>query len=131
VLKRTYKNREERPAKRIRLVGPPHHTRSIHVKVHLNWTYNQQRHSSKALLILDSSTTGTVLSSSWVKEVQLPCIRRENPTPIADASGNHIRGSGNHDTKTVRMWIGEHVNDMRFELADMPDTKIDDYLPMP
>ena len=28
------------------------------------------------------------------------------------------------------MEIGDHVNEMRFELADRPDTKVDSYLPM-
>ena len=30
----------------------------------------------------------------------------------------------------MQMKIGDHVNEMRFELADMPDTKVDGYLPM-
>src|SRR6202012_5730613 len=29
-----------------------------------------------------------------------------------------------------RMKIGDHINELRFELADMPDTKVDGYLPM-
>ena len=60
----------------------------------------------------------------------MPCIRREVPTPIADASGNHIPGSSQHYTRTLRLKIGDHINEMRFELADMPDTKVDGYLPM-
>ena len=80
--------------------------------------------------MLDSGATGTVLSSTWVKNAQLPCIRRENPTPISDTSGNHIPGSGTHYTKTVDMSIGNHMNKMRFEVADMPTGHLDGYLPM-
>ena len=60
----------------------------------------------------------------------MPCIRREVPIPIANASGNHIPRSGQHYTRTLRMKIDNHINEMRFELADMPDTKVDGYLPM-
>ena len=65
-----------------------------------------------------------------VSNAQLPCIRRETPPPISDASGNHIPGSGLHYTKTVDMSIGDHTNKMRFELADMPSGHLDGYLPM-
>jgi len=57
-------------------------------------------------------------------------VCRETPTPISDASGNHIHGSGLHHTKTVDMSIGDHTNKMRFELADMPAGHLDSYLPM-
>ena len=62
--------RDKRPKKRLRLAGPAPHTRSIHVKVRLEWTHNQERLSSEALLILDSGATGAVLSSDWVKNAQ-------------------------------------------------------------
>ena len=121
---------EQRPAKRQKVSGPPHHSRSIHVNVKLEWNHGGKRHSEEALLLLDSGATGAVLSSTWVRNAQLPCVRRENPTPISDASGNHIPGSGQHYTKTTDMYIGEHMNKMRFELADMPTGRIDGYLPM-
>ena len=121
---------DERPAKRLRLVGPPPHTRSKHMNVRLEWNHNGKKQSEEALLLLDSGTTGAVLSSAWVSNAQLPCIRRETPTPISDASGNHIPGSGHHYTKTVDMSIGDHTNKMRFELADMPPGHLDGYLPM-
>ena len=57
----------------------------------------------KATLLLDSGATGPVLSSRWVKETQMPCVRREVALPISDASGNHIPGSGLHYTKEVKM----------------------------
>ena len=79
---------------------------------------------------MDSGATDAVLSNEWVKEVQVPCIHRENPIPIADASGNHIPGSGQHYTRMLRMQIGDNINEMRFELADMPGTKVPGYLPM-
>ena len=80
--------------------------------------------------MLDSGATGAVLSSAWVSNAQLPCMRRETPTPISDASGNHIPGSGLHYTRTVDMSTGDHTNKMRFELADMPLGHLDGYLPM-
>ena len=57
-------------------------------------------------------------------------FRSETPTPIADTGGNHIPGSGEHYIRILRMKIGDHVNKMRFELAHMPDTKVNGYLPM-
>ena len=60
----------------------------------------------------------------------MPCLRRETPTPIAHASGNHIPGSGQHYTRTLQIKIGDHLNEMRFELAYMPDTRVNGYLPM-
>jgi len=123
-------SRVKRPHKRLRLAGPPPHTRSIHVKVRLEWTHNQERLSGEALSLLDSGATGAVLSSDWVKDAQVPCVRRKEPTPIFDASGNHIPGSGLHYTTTVDMYIGDHMNEMRFEVADMPAGKVNSYLPM-
>jgi len=71
-----------------------------------------------------------VLSSDWVKNGQVPCVRRKEPTQILDASGNQIPTSGLHYTTTVNMYIGHHMNKMRFEVADMPAGKVDSYLPM-
>jgi len=121
---------DERPAKRLRLAGSPPHTRSIRVNVRLEWSHNGKKDSEEALLLLDSHATGAVLSSAWVSNAQLPCIPRETPTPISDASGNHIPGSGLNYTKTVDMSIGDHTNKMRFELADMPPGHLDSYLLM-
>jgi len=122
--------RDKRPDKRLRLAGPPPHTSSIHVRVRLEWSHNQERLSGEALLLLDSGATGAVLSSDWVKNAQVPCERRKEPTPILDASGNHITASGLHYTTTVDMYIGDHMNKVRFEVADMPAGKLTGYLPM-
>jgi len=122
--------RDKRPDKRLRLAGPPPHTRSIHVRVRLEWSHNQERLNGEALLLLDSGSTGAVLSSDWVKNAHVPCVRRKELTPILDASGNHIPGSGLHYTTTVDMYIGDHMNKMRFEVADMPAGKVNGYLPM-
>jgi len=97
--------RDKRPEDQLRLAGPQPHTRSIHVKMRLEWTHNQERLSSDALLLLDIGATGAVLSSDWVNDAQVPCVRRKDPTPITDASGNHIPGSGLHYTTTVDMYI--------------------------
>jgi len=96
---------DKRPAKWLRLVGPPPHTRSIHVNVSLEWRHNGEKQSAEALLLLDSGATGLVLSIAWLRNAHLPCIRRETPTPISDASGNHIPSSVLHNTKTVDMSI--------------------------
>jgi len=93
----------ERPAKRLRLGGPPPHTWSIDVNVRLEWSHNGKKLTEEALLLLDSGPTGAVLSSAWVSNAQLRCIGQETPTPISDASRNHIPGSGLHYTKTVDM----------------------------
>jgi len=117
--------RDKRPDKRLRLAGPPPHTRSIHVRVRLEWSHKQERLSGEALLLLDSGATGAVLSSDWVKNAQVPFVRWKDQTPILDASGNHIPGSGLHYTTTVNMYIGDHINKMRFEVADMLAGKVD------
>ena len=96
----------------------------------MEWTHNQERLSGEGLLLLDSPATGAVLSSDWVKDVHVPCVRRKDPTPITDASGNHIPGSGLHYTTRVDMYIGDHMNKMRFEVADMPAGKVNGYLPI-
>jgi len=80
--------------------------------------------------LLDSGATGAVFRSAWVSNAQIPCIHRLTPTPISDASGNHIPGSGLHYTKPVDMSIEDHTNKIRFELADMPSGYLDSYLPM-
>ena len=88
--------RNKRSDKRWRLAGQPPQTRSIHVRVTLEWSYNQERLSHEALLLLDSGATGAVLSSDWVKNAHVPCVYRKDPTPILDGSGNYIPGSGLH-----------------------------------
>ena len=120
----------ERPAKLLRLAGPRPHTRSIHLNVRLEWSYNRNRQSAEALLCLDSGARGAVLSSSWVSNTQLPYICRETLSPISEASGHHIPASGLHYTKTIDMTIGDHINKTRFDLADMLPEYLDGYLPM-
>jgi len=122
--------RNKRPEKRLRLEGLPPHTRSIHVRVRLEWSHNQERLRGKALLLLDSGATGAVLSHDWVEDAQVHCVRRMDPTSITDASGNYIPGFGLHNTTTVDMYIGDHMNKMRFEVADMQAGKVNGYLPM-
>ena len=101
---------DESPVKWRRLTGPPQYIRSIHVRVRLDWSHEKQRRSSEPLLLLDSGATGAVLSNQWAKKEQVPCLRQETLTPIADASGNYIPGSGQHYTRILRMNIGDHVN---------------------
>jgi len=122
--------KDKRPEKRWRLAGPPPHTRSINVRVRLEWTHNQERLSGEALLLLDSGATAAVLSSDWVKDAQGPGVRRKDPTPITDASRNHLTGSGLHYPTTVDMYIGDHMNKIRFDVTDMPAGKVNGYLPM-
>jgi len=122
--------RDKRPNKRLRLAGPPPHTRPIDVRVRLEWSHNQERLSGEALLLLDSGATRAVLSSDWVKDAQVSCVRQKEPTLILDTCGNHIPGSGLHYATTVDMYIGDHINKIRFEVADMPAGKVNGYLPM-
>ena len=81
---------DERPAKPLRLAGPPPDTISIHVNVRLELSHNGKKQSEKAVLLLDSGATGAVLRRAWVSNTQLLCIRRETPTPISDANRNNI-----------------------------------------
>jgi len=122
--------RDKRPNKRLRLAGPPLHTRFIHVRVRVEWSHNQERLSGNACLLLDSGATGAVISSNWVKNAQIACVRRKDPTPILDACGNHIPGSGLHYTTTFDMYMGDHMNKMLFEVADIPAGKVNSYPPM-
>jgi len=62
--------RDKRPDKQLRLAGPLPDTRSIHVRVRLDRSHNQERLSGEALLLLDSGATGAVLSSDWVKNTK-------------------------------------------------------------
>ena len=90
----------------------------------LEWSHIQERLSGEALLLLDSGATGAVLTSHWVKNAQVPCVYRKEPTPILDGSRNHIPSSGLHYPTTVDMYIGDHMNKMRFEVADMLASKV-------
>ena len=96
----------------------------------LYWKIGARRSIAKATLLLDSGATGPVLSTSWMKQTQMPCVRCKVPCPISDASRNNILGSGLHYTKEVKLKIGDHSNKMRFEVADIHNSKIDGYLPM-
>ena len=100
------------------------------MRVRLGWSHNQERLTGEALLLLNSGPTGGVLSSDWVKNGQVPCGRRKDPTPILDATRNHIPSSDLHYTTMVDMYIGDHMNKIRFEVADMPAGKVNGYLPM-
>ena len=71
-----------------------------------------------------------MLSSDWVKDAQVPCICRKDPIPITYSSGNYIPGSGLHDTTMLDMYIGDNMNKMQFEVADMPAGKVNRYLLM-
>jgi len=59
---------------------------------------------------------------------QVPCVYQKDLTPILDASGNHIPGSGLPYSSIVDMYIGDNMNEMRFEVADMPAGKVNGYL---
>src|SRR5437588_8875856 len=101
--------------KKARLQSPPKHTRSIRVKIRLQWKREAKKTMAEATLLLDSGATGPVLSSCWVKETQMPSVRCKVVLLISDVSGNHMPGSGLHYTKEVKMRIADHVNNMRFE----------------
>jgi len=100
------------------------------VRVRLEWRHNQERLSGEALLLLESGATGADLSSAWVKDSQISCVHQRDPTPKTDAIGNHIPGSSLPYTTTVDMYIGDHMNELRLEVADMPAAKVNGYLPM-
>ena len=120
----------DKAMKRARLSSPPKHTRSIRVQVRLKWRLGAKETTSDVVLLLDSGATGPVLSTNWAKEAQVPCVRRKVACPITDASGNNLPGSGRWYTRPLKMIIGDHENEMNFEVADMPEGKIDGYLPM-
>jgi len=122
--------RDKRPDKRLQLAGPPPHIRSIHVRVRLELSHNQERLSGEALLLLDSGASGAVLRCDWVMNTQVPCVRQKEPTRILDASGNHMPYSGLHYTSAVDMYMGDNMNKMRFEVADMLAAKVNGYLSM-
>jgi len=115
--------------KKARLQSSLKYTRSNCVKVRLQWKRGAKKTVAEATLLLDSGASGPVLSSRWVKRTQMPCVRHKGALPISDMSGNYIP-RGLHYTKEVKMCIRDHVNSMRFELAEMQDTKIDAHLPM-
>jgi len=71
-----------------------------------------------------------VLSSDWVNTIQVLCVHRKDLTPISDASRNHIPGTDLHYTTMVDIYIGDHMNKMRFEVTDMSAGEVNGYLPM-
>jgi len=54
--------------KKARLQSLAKHTRSIRMKIRLQWKRGAKKTVAEATLLLDSGATGPVLSSYWVQE---------------------------------------------------------------
>ena len=120
VLKRKGNPDGGRSPKRQKLYGPPVHTQSFLVQTKLDWKMGNKMKSVTALLLLDSGATGPVLASHFIKKHGIPLEEKRQRMQMIAANGEQIDG-GTHHTKTVGMWIGKHVSNMKFEALGIPD----------
>ena len=109
-----------RPPKRQRVEGPPVHTQSLLVQTLLEWKVGNVTKTAKALLLLDSGATGPVLAKHFINKHKIVLKPKKQATHIIAANGKIIDG-GTHHTKTLSVWMGKHVSDMKFEALGIPN----------
>jgi len=110
----------ERPRKRLRVKGPPVHSRSLLVRAELEWRDKGKLRSAQALLLLDSGATGPVLAQHFIKTHDIPLRQKAHQVRILAANGEPIKG-GTHHTVPLSAWMGKHVSEMSFEAMALPN----------
>src|SRR5437588_4418134 len=120
VLKRKGNPDGGRSPKRQKLYGPPVHTQSFLVQTKLDWKIGNKMKSDTALLLLDSGMTSPVLASYFIKKHSIPLEEKRERMQMIAANGEQIDG-GTHHTKTVGVWIGKYVSNMKLEALGIPD----------
>ena len=103
-----------RPHKRLCVEGPPVHSRSFLVETTLEWKVNNKINKVTAHLLLDSGCTGPVLAQSFIKRNDIPVEIEKKRLHIVAANGIEVEG-GTHNTKSLGVWMGKHVSEMKFE----------------
>ena len=124
---------DDRAPKQLCVEGPPVHKRSFLVQTTLEWKLNGKTKKVPAWLLLDSGCTGLVMSQSFIKKHGIPLEAKRQKLNIVAANGQQIKG-GTHNTKSIGVWIGKHVSDMKFESMGIRDEGpwgLAGYLPMP
>ena len=111
---------DDRAPKRLCVEGPPVHKRLFLVQTTLEWKLNGKTKRVPAWLLLDSGCTGPVMSQSFIKKHGIPLKAKRQKLNIVAANGQQIEG-GTHNTKSIGVWIGKHVSDMKFESMGIRD----------
>ena len=132
IRKRKATTNDDRAPKRLCVERPPVHKRSFLVQTTLEWKINGKTKKVPARLLLDSGCTGPVMSQSFIKKHSIPVEAKGQRLHIVTANGQQIEG-GTHNTKSIGLWIGKHVSDMKFESMGIRDEGpwgLAGYLPM-
>ena len=94
--------------------GPPVHSRSFLVETLLEWKVNNKIKEVRARLLLDSGCTGPILAQSFIKRNDIPVEIKKKRVHIVAANGIEVEG-GTHNTKSLWVWMGKQVSEMKFE----------------
>ena len=114
---------DDRAPKRLFVEGPTVYKRSFPVQTTLEWKINGKTKRVPARLLLDSGCTRPVMSQSFIKKHGIPVEAKRQRLNIVAANGQQIEG-GTHNTKSIGVWIGKHVSDMKFESMGIRDVVI-------
>ena len=120
IRKRKATTDDDRALKRLCVEGPPVHKRSFLVQTTLEWKLNGKTKKVPARLLLDSGCTGLVMSQSFIKKHGISLEAKRQRLNKVAANGQQIKG-GTHNTKSIGVWIGKHVSDMKFESMGITD----------
>ena len=107
-------NDNTKPPKRLHVEGPPVHSRSFLVETILDWKVNNKIKKVRARLLLDSGCTGPILAQSFIKRNDITVEIKRKRLHVVAANGIEVKG-GTHNTKSLGVWIGKHVSEMKFE----------------
>ena len=132
IKKRKATSGDDRAPKRLCVEGPLVHKRSFLVQTTLEWKVNGKTKKVLAQLLLDSGCTGPVMSQNFIKKHGILVEAKRQKMNIVAANGQQIEG-GTHNTKSIGVWIGKHVSDMKFESLGRRDEGpwgLVGYLPM-
>ena len=80
----------------------------------LEWKVNNKIKKVRARLLLDSGCTGPILAQSFIKRNDIPVEIKKKRLHVVAANGIEVEG-GTHNTKSLGVWMGKHVSEMKFE----------------
>ena len=114
IRKRKATTNDNRAPKQLCVEGPPVHKRSFLVQTTLEWKIYGKTKKVPARLLLNRGCTAPVMSHSFIKIHSIPVEAKRQRLNIVAANGQQIEG-GTQNTKSIGVWIGKHVSDMKFE----------------
>ena len=120
-----------RPPKQLCVKGPPVHSRSFLVETILEWKVNNKIKKIRARLLLDSGCTGPILAKSFIERNGIPVEIKKKRRQVVASNGIEVEG-GTHNTKSLGVWMGKHVREMKFKSIGIREEAFGlvGYLPM-